>query len=87
MYKIKGISDMQLKSLVGKRVEVVGLMSEEMKVSSSAAAPPQTRRSTRTRRPRGANASHGEEKGPVVQFRGIVHPRGIRLVSTAVVKR
>ena len=40
MYKIKGISDMQLKSLVGKRVEVVGLMNaEDAKVSSSAAAP------------------------------------------------
>jgi len=40
MYKIKGISDMQLKSLVGKRVEVVGLMNaEDMKMSSDAAEP------------------------------------------------
>jgi hypothetical protein len=61
MYKIKGISDMQLKSLVGKRVEVVGLMNEDMKASSSAAAPsakaPAIGSGSQT-----ANADRGEEK-------------------------
>jgi hypothetical protein len=61
MYKIKGISDMQLKSLVGKRVEVVGLMNEDMKASSSAAAPsakaPAIGSGSQT-----ASADRGEEK-------------------------
>jgi hypothetical protein len=67
MYKIKGISDMQLKALAGKRVEVVGLMSaEEMKVSSSAAAPsaktPAVGSGSQTQTGTEANAGRGEEK-------------------------
>jgi hypothetical protein len=67
MYKIKGISDMQLKSLVGKRVEVVGLMNaEDAKVSSSAAAPsaktPAVGSGSQTQTGTDANAGRGEEK-------------------------
>jgi len=67
MYKIKGISDMQLKSLAGKRVEVVGLMSaEDTKVSSSAAAPsaktPAVGSGSQTQTGTDANAGRGEEK-------------------------
>jgi hypothetical protein len=67
MYKIKGISDMQLKSLVGKRVEVVGLMNAaDMKVSSSAAAPsaktPAVGSGSQTQTGTDANAGRGEEK-------------------------
>jgi hypothetical protein len=67
MYKIKGISDMQLKSLAGKRVEVVGLMNaEDTKVSSSAAAPsartPAVGSGSQTQTGTDANAGRGEEK-------------------------
>src|SRR5262249_52482447 len=66
MYKIKGISDMQLKSLVGKRVEVVGLMSsEEMKQSSaanSAAKTPAVGSGSQTQTGTEGNAGRGEEK-------------------------
>jgi len=67
MYKIKGISDMQLMSLVGKRVEVVGLMNaDEAKVSSSAAAPsaktPAVGSGSQTQTGTEANAGRGEEK-------------------------
>jgi hypothetical protein len=67
MYKIKGISDTQLKSLVGKRVEVVGLMNaDDMKVSSSAAAPsaktPAVGSGSQTQTGTEANAGRGEEE-------------------------
>jgi hypothetical protein len=66
MFKIKGIADMQLKSLVGKRVEVVGLMNEDMKASSSAAVPsaktPAVGTGSQTQTGTDANAGRGEEK-------------------------
>jgi hypothetical protein len=67
MFKIKGISDMQLKPLAGKRVEVVGLMNgDEPKVSSSAAVPsgktPAVGSGSQTQTGTEANAGRGEEK-------------------------
>jgi hypothetical protein len=64
MYKIKGISDMQLKSLVGKRVEVVGLMNDDMK-ASSAAAPAMKTPGAATAQPQtgaGAHSGRGDDK-------------------------
>jgi len=64
MYKIKGLSEMQLKALAGKRVEVVGLMNTDTKQSSQAAAAktPATGSGSQTQTGTEANAGHGEEK-------------------------
>jgi len=73
MFKLKGISDMQLKSLAGKRVEVVGLMNaDEAKVSSSAAKPsdktPAVGSGSQTQTGAEANLGRGEEKTEWTSF-------------------
>jgi len=72
MFKIDGVSDMQLKSLVGKRVEVVGLMrNDDMKHSNpaaTAAKTPAIGSGSATQTGTEANAGRGEEKTPWAHF-------------------
>ena len=70
MYKIKGISDMQLKSLAGKRVEVVGLLNADVKDSpaTDAAKTPAVGTGSQTQTGTDATAGRGEEKTQWTNF-------------------
>lgn len=70
MYKIKGISDMQLKSLAGKRVEVVGLMNADVKdnAAADAAKTPAVGTGSQNQTGTDANAGRGEEKTQWTNF-------------------
>jgi hypothetical protein len=70
MYKIKGISDMQLKSLAGKRVEVVGLLNADVKdgPATDAAKTPAVGTGSQNQTGTDANAGRGEEKTQWTNF-------------------
>jgi len=64
MFKIQGLSEMQMKPLAGKRVEVVGLMTANAQSSKTAEAAktPAVGSGSQTQTGTEANAGRGEEK-------------------------
>lgn len=70
IYKVKGLSEMQLKSLAGKRVEVVGLINEDMKAGAAAdaARTPAVGTGSQNQAGTDANAGRGEEKTQWTNF-------------------